>query len=78
MNKLCLKIAQKALKWPLQYANFQKISGGACPRSPLESLLFLKLLKINSAGKKNTLEKVTKIGVLPEKDSEYAPDTKHF
>ena len=39
MNKLCLKIVRKALKWPLQYANFQKFSGGACPRIPLESFL---------------------------------------
>ena len=31
LNKICLKIVQKVLKWPLQYANFQKISGEACP-----------------------------------------------
>ena len=55
-DKLSLKIGQKALKWSLQYAKFQKISGGACPRTPLESFLALKLLKSNSAGK-NTLEK---------------------
>ena len=55
-DKLSLKIVQKALKWPLQYANFQIFSGGACSRTPLESFLALKLLKNNSAGK-NTLEK---------------------
>ena len=55
-DKLLLKIVQKAQKWPLQYANFQKFSRGACPRTPLESFLALKLHKINSAGK-NTLEK---------------------
>ena len=33
-DKLSLKIVQKALKWPLQYANFQTFSGGACPRTP--------------------------------------------
>ena len=49
MNKFCLKIVQKVLKWPLQHANFQNFSGVACP---LESFLLLKLLKINSAGKK--------------------------
>ena len=54
-DKLSLKIVQKALKWPLQYANFQKFSRGACPRIPLESLLALKMLKNNSSGK-NTLE----------------------
>ena len=55
-DKLSLKIVQKALKWPLQYANFQKFFRGACPWTPLESFLALKLLKNNSAGK-NTLEK---------------------
>ena len=55
-DKLSLHIVQKALKWSLQYANFQKFSGGACPRTPLESFWALKLLKNNSAGK-NTLEK---------------------
>ena len=55
-DKLSLKIVQRALKWPLQYANFQKFSRGACPRNPLESFLAFKLLKNNSAGK-NMLEK---------------------
>ena len=52
-DKLSLKIVQKALKWPLQYANFQKFSRGACP---LELFLALKMLKNNSSGK-NMLEK---------------------
>ena len=26
---------RKALKWPLQYANFEKFFGGACPRPGL-------------------------------------------
>ena len=30
-DKLFLKIVQKALKWSLQYANFQKFSGGSMP-----------------------------------------------
>ena len=46
-DKLSLNIVRKALKWSLQYANIQKISGGACPRTPLESFLALKLLKNN-------------------------------
>ena len=50
-DKLSLKIVQKALKWPLQHANFQKFSTRACPRIPQESFLALKLLKNNSAGK---------------------------
>ena len=29
VNKICLKIVQKALKWPSQCTNFQKYSGGA-------------------------------------------------
>ena len=57
MNKLCLKIVRQALKWPLQYAIFQKFSGRACPRTPLELFLLLKLLKINSAGGKLRLKK---------------------
>ena len=53
-DKLSLKIVQKALKWPLQYADFQKFFRGVCPRTPLESFLALKMLKNNSSGK-NTL-----------------------
>ena len=45
------EIVQKALKWPLQCANFQNFSGEACPRITLELFLLLKLLKINSAEK---------------------------
>ena len=55
MNKLCLKIVQKALKWPLQYANFQNFFGGAFPRFPIESFLVLKLLRINSGGKSDEI-----------------------
>ena len=55
-DKLSLKIVQKALEWSLQYANFQKLSGGAYPPTPLESFLAFTLLKNNPAGK-NTLEK---------------------
>ena len=50
-DKLFLKIVQKALKWPLQCANFQKFSGVACPRTPLESFLLVKLLTIKSVEK---------------------------
>ena len=55
-DKLSLKIVEKALKWSLQYANIQKFFGVACPRTPLESFLALKLLKNNFA-RKNSLEK---------------------
>ena len=77
-NKLSCKIVQKAPKWSLQYANFQKFSGGACPRTPLESFLALKLLKNNSAGKKIFLNKVTKIDVPPQKNSKCAPGMNYF
>ena len=60
-DKLSLKIVQKALKCPLQYANFQNFSGGACPRTPIESFLLLKLLKITTV-KKKYARKVTKVG----------------
>ena len=33
-DEFSLKIVQKALKLPLYYANFQKFSRGACPRTP--------------------------------------------
>ena len=38
-NKICPKPVQNVLKWPLQYMNFQKFSGGSCPRT-LWSLFF--------------------------------------
>ena len=44
LNKICQKVVQKTLKWPLQYVNFQKFSGEAYPRTPLEPLLFLILI----------------------------------
>ena len=33
LNKICLKIVQKVLKWLLQYVNFEKFSREACPRT---------------------------------------------
>ena len=51
-DKLSLKILQKALKWPLHYANFPEEHAPYPPRV----VLALKLLKNNSAAK-NTLEK---------------------
>ena len=56
MNKICLKIIQKVLKWPLQYGNFQKLSGVACPQTPLE-LLFRLFFQNNSARKKKKKKK---------------------
>ena len=44
-----------------------------------ESFLLLKLLKINLAEKKTTLEKVTKFDApSPKTNSEYASDMKHY
>ena len=34
LNKICLKVVQKVLKWPLQYVNFQKFSGVVFPGFP--------------------------------------------
>ena len=74
-QKICLKIVQNALKWSLQYANFQKFSGRACSQT---CFLSVNLLQINSAGK-DTLEKMSKFNALaPENISGYAPDMKHF
>ena len=78
MNKVYMKIVEKALKWPLQYANFQNFFGGACSRTPLESFLLLKLLKTNLAGK-NYAGKSDKIWCpFPEKYFENAPYINHF
>ena len=46
---------------------FENFPGEHVPDPPLELFLLLKLLKINSAEKKTTLEKVTKFGALPWK-----------
>ena len=77
-NKIRPKIVKQVLKWPLQHVNFQKFSGGACPRTPLEPFLFSICIKI-------TLPKKTTLGIyvkmwcpLPEKNSEYAADMKTF
>ena len=78
LNKICPKIVQKALEWPFKYVKIQKNFQGCMLPDPLELSLFLNLLQINSNGK-NTLEKMSKFGVqAPEKNSECAPDMKHF
>ena len=61
------------------YVNFQKISGGASPRTPLEWFLEPKLLKINYGGK-NCAWKSNKIWCpFPDKNiSEYVIDMKQF
>ena len=73
LQKICPKIVQKALKWPLLYVSFQKFFVGACPRIPLEPFFFRNLLVINSAGK-NTLKNCQILmPTLPEKNPECAP-----
>ena len=39
-KKVCPTTVQNGLKWPLQYVNFQKFSGEACPQT-LWSLFFV-------------------------------------
>ena len=46
LNKIFLKHIQK-----LQHVNFQKFSVGTCPRTSLESFLFLNQFQIGSAEK---------------------------
>ena len=60
LNKICLKIIEKALTQPLQRVNFRIFSGGACPRPHLEHFLFLNQLQISSA-EKNAQEKMWKL-----------------
>ena len=55
-----MKIIQKAPKQLFEHVNFQKFSGGASPRTPLELFLFLNQLQISSVVKK-TLKKVWKL-----------------
>ena len=63
LNKICLKIVEKALKQPLQNVNFQKFAGGGGGggghvSEPLKP--FLYLLQSNSAEKqkRKTFEKM--------------------
>ena len=51
LDKICLKIVQKVLKWPLQYVNFL---GEHAPGSPT-TFFILNMLQDKSFGK-NTLE----------------------
>ena len=77
LNKICLKIVQKVLKWPLHNVNFQNFSGGSCPRNPL-SLFILNILQNNSQGK-TTLEIYVEMWCpLPENVSGYAADMRTF
>ena len=54
-----LENCSKSTKMAITVGKFSKTFRGNKPPDPMESLLLLKLLKINSAGK-TTLEKVTK------------------
>ena len=64
-NKRYLKITQKALKQPLQHVNFQKFSGGACPRTLLE-LFFITISFKFVLPKKITLRKKCKsVEIMP-------------
>ena len=56
-TKFALQIARKALKCPIQYVNFPKISGVACPRTPENHFCFPICFKFNFA-RKNTLKNV--------------------
>ena len=52
-NKICLKIVQKVLKWPLRYVNFQKFSGEHMSPDPLEAFLILRYMYLG--GPANTI-----------------------
>ena len=51
LYKICLIIIEKALKWPLKNVDFQKFSGGACPRTSLEHVTFFNQRQISFAEK---------------------------
>ena len=77
-DKFSLKIVQKALIWPLQYANFQKFSWEHAPEPPWSRFCYLSCLKLNLS-KKNYAWKVTNILVPPSKKILNTSQTwKHF
>ena len=76
-KEVCPKTVENALKWPLLFVNFQKISGEHA-RGPSGAFLFLNLLQIHSAGK-TTLEKMSKFEALCLKKAfDYPSGMKHF
>ena len=58
LNKICVKIIQNALKWPLQQVNFQNFPGGVCPWTPVKPFLLLNQLQFFSAKIKITRKNV--------------------
>ena len=66
-DKVCPKTVRNALKWPMQYVNFQKFSGGACLQAPWGCFLFLNL--------KTTLEKMSEFGAPFLKNFLITPQT---
>ena len=76
-NKVCPKTVQNALKWPLQFVNFQNFSWGASPRT-LWCLFFVFQLASNQFSQKNPRLKKCRNLVPPQKISDYASDMKHF
>ena len=70
-TKFASQIVRNALKCPLQYVNFQKFSGGACPWTTYNHFRFPICFKFNFATK-NTFKKCQNL-VL--KGSEYTPLT---
>ena len=79
-NKFCQKFIQNALKWLLQYVNFQIFSGGACPQDPLEPFFCCSSTCFKSIlPEKTTLEKMLKFRCLfLKKISHYTSNIKHF
>ena len=58
----------KALKWSLQYVNFEKNFWGSLPPDPLEKFRFFILLQLNSAGKIRL--KMSKFAASPRKKTQ--------
>ena len=77
-NKVCPKSVQNALKWPLQYVNFQKFSRVASP-GPSGAFFFLFLPCFKLILPKNYARKMLKFGAPSSKIiSDYASDIKYF
>ena len=78
LNKICPKIVQKVLKWPLHYVNFQNFFRGACTRTPLESFSFSIYFKTIRREKLRLNIYVQIWCPLPKNVSGYAANMKTF
>ena len=76
--EVCPKTVQNALKWPLQYVNFQKFSGEHAPGPPGVFFCSSTCFKLILPEKKYASKNVEIWCPFLEKISDYASNIKHF